>query len=70
MNQSLVDMAAHAGGMASRASREAESALVVVARHLRSDHGWGRRKVARMVGKPESWVRDNCEVVPAKRGQA
>jgi len=36
-------------------------ALTLMARHLRCDHGWSRRKVARTLGVREKWVRDHTE---------
>ena len=48
--------------MASSSARAANtathSALLQAARHLRWEHGWGRRRVAKRLGVAEKWVRD------------
>jgi hypothetical protein len=36
-------------------------AIVQMGRHLRREHGYSRRKIARTLGVPERWVRDNVE---------
>ena len=35
----------------------------MIGMHLRMEHGWGRRRLARHLRRTEKWVKDNCEQV-------
>jgi hypothetical protein len=39
----------------------AHNAKLWVGRHLREEHGWGRRRLARYLGTTEKWVREYVE---------
>jgi DNA-binding transcriptional regulator LsrR (DeoR family) len=53
------------GAASSRAAASAtHEMLLQSARHLRWDHGWGRRRVAKRLGVREKWVRDYVDLDP------
>lgn len=59
--QGWVDAASRADGAGRRAQEKANMALIAIGKHLRYDHGYSRRSVARKLGMRERWVRDVVE---------
>ena len=57
-----LQVAVDAAGVAHRGKALATEALILLARHLRYEHGWGRRRVARHFGWTDGYVRDQVEV--------
>lgn len=56
----------HLESAARAANDMGHKALVLQARHLRWDHGFGRRRTARAVGMTEKWVTTYVDEVKGK----
>lgn len=59
--QGWVDATGRARGAAAVAQDAAHRSLVALAKHLRHDHGWGRRRLAAHLGVSERWVKENVD---------